>query len=854
MNISSCALRSSWSFRVGLRLFIIAALFVLGGFSPQVLYADDAVLGVNQIEGVANSKGAVGVGTADNTFENGWKWVFNVTVPDSESFVKMKFLDWSDDKKTKTILAGGNIRFYSPQSSNIFDAEHAITLDGANAYGETAMTLIPSSNGDLDSFLKGKQIQIIVQARIPEDALKGSYSTNYGITSLGDVTPPVLTLIGSSVVTIQAGSPYNDAGATAVDDVDGNISSSIVRTGLNINTSIIKINTVTYNVMDSNGNSATPITRTVKVVANTSALSSGITSAQALHDGAVEGVAAGQYAVGSKATLQTAINTATTVKTSALNAAESQAQVDAAVSALSDAATAFTNGKVAGGIVPATSVLSSAIASAQTLHDGAQEGSAVGEYAVGSKATLQTAITTATAVKTAALAAGATQAQVNAAVSTLGSAVTTFNDGKVTSGGDTLDVSALTTSIASAQKSLDGAVEGVEVGQYAVDSTKTLQTAIDDATTVQTAALEGSATQTQVDAAVSALNEAISVFLKGKVTDGKADETAPVITLLGIATVTVQIDSSYTDAGATASDDTDGDITSSIVRTGAVNTSVTGTYTLTYTVMDASGNSAEPVTRTVRVVSDGVTPVITILGKTTMTLQVGAPSYTDAGATASDDTDGDITASIVSVGSVNTAVVGVYTITYTVVDASGNSASAVRTVTIAVPTPPVLTLIGSSVVTIQAGSPYNDAGATAVDDVDGNISSSIVRTGLNINTSIIKINTVTYNVMDSNGNSATPITRTVKVVANTSALSSGITSAQALHDGAVEGVAAGQYAVGSKATLQTAINTATTVKTSALNAAESQAQVDAAVSALSDAATAFTNGKVADGGGVGGEI
>src|SRR3989344_4801401 len=223
MNISSCAFRGSWSFRVVLQLFIIATLFVLGGFSPQVLYADDAVLGVNQIEGVANSKGAVGVGTADNTFENGWKWVFNVTVPDSESFVKMKFLDWSDDKKTKTILAGGNIRFYSPQSSNIFDAE-------------PAMTLIPSSNGDLDSFLKGKQIQIIVQARIPEDALKGSYSTNYGITSLGDVTPPVLTLIGSSVVTIQAGSPYNDAGATAVADVDGNISSSIVRTGLNINT------------------------------------------------------------------------------------------------------------------------------------------------------------------------------------------------------------------------------------------------------------------------------------------------------------------------------------------------------------------------------------------------------------------------------------------------------------------------------------------------------------------------------------------------------------------------------------------------------------------------------------------
>lgn len=81
------------------------------------------------------------------------------------------------------------------------------------------------------------------------------------------------------------------------------------------------------------------------------------------------------------------------------------------------------------------------------------------------------------------------------------------------------------------------------------------------------------------------------------------DNTPPVITLLGEATVDIEVGSTYTDAGATASDNYDGDITDDIVTVNNVDTSTIGTYSVTYNVSDANNNAAVQVTRTVNVVS-----------------------------------------------------------------------------------------------------------------------------------------------------------------------------------------------------------------------------------------------------------
>ena len=85
------------------------------------------------------------------------------------------------------------------------------------------------------------------------------------------------------------------------------------------------------------------------------------------------------------------------------------------------------------------------------------------------------------------------------------------------------------------------------------------------------------------------------------------DTTAPVITVTGDNPVTVELGSTYTDAGATASD-LSGDIT--VTTTGTVDDDTVGTYTLTYNASDASGNAATAVTRTVNVV-DTTPPTIT---------------------------------------------------------------------------------------------------------------------------------------------------------------------------------------------------------------------------------------------------
>ena len=71
------------------------------------------------------------------------------------------------------------------------------------------------------------------------------------------------------------------------------------------------------------------------------------------------------------------------------------------------------------------------------------------------------------------------------------------------------------------------------------------------------------------------------------------DTGAPTITLVGSSTINIEEGDSYTDAGASASDEVDGDISSSITTSGYVDTSKPGTYTLTYSVTDAAGNSSE---------------------------------------------------------------------------------------------------------------------------------------------------------------------------------------------------------------------------------------------------------------------
>jgi len=86
------------------------------------------------------------------------------------------------------------------------------------------------------------------------------------------------------------------------------------------------------------------------------------------------------------------------------------------------------------------------------------------------------------------------------------------------------------------------------------------------------------------------------------------DITPPSISIIGDNTINIYQNTIYVDAGATAIDNIDGDLTTSIITTGSVNTNLINSYTITYSVSDAANNSTSA-TRQVNVIEDLNNPV-----------------------------------------------------------------------------------------------------------------------------------------------------------------------------------------------------------------------------------------------------
>ena len=162
-----------------------------------------------------------------------------------------------------------------------------------------------------------------------------------------------------------------------------------------------------------------------------------------------------------------------------------------------------------------------------------------------------------------------------------------------------------------------------------------------------------------------------------------ADTTAPIITLGGDNPQVVDLNAEYSESGATA--DSGETVT---IDASAVNTSVIGTYSVTYDVSDAAGNAAAQVVRSVEVLdsgsgepaSDTSAPVISVIGDTTQSVSLNA-EYQESGATA--DTGESV---VIDASEVNTSATGTYTVYYNVTDAAGNAANEVtRTINVVEP-------------------------------------------------------------------------------------------------------------------------------------------------------------------------
>lgn len=238
----------------------------------------------------------------------------------------------------------------------------------------------------------------------------------------------------------------------------------------------------------------------------------------------------------------------------------------------------------------------------------------------------------------------------------------------------------------------------------------------------------------------------------------ESDVTAPVITINGDNPLTLEQNTVYIEAGASAVDDIDGNILVDI--SNSVDTSTIGEYIIIYNAMDAAGN-ASTVTRVVNVVQipDNTPPAVTINGETSVSL-IRHTNYVDAGATAIDDVDGSVSVSFS--GSVDVSTIGTYTITYSATDSAGNIGAASRTVNVVPDTlPPEVTLNGDSQLTLIQHANYVEPGAAAFDNVDGTV--EVLISG-SVNVGIIGSYVLTYSAIDAAGNTGTE-TRAVNIVA-----------------------------------------------------------------------------------------
>lgn len=220
----------------------------------------------------------------------------------------------------------------------------------------------------------------------------------------------------------------------------------------------------------------------------------------------------------------------------------------------------------------------------------------------------------------------------------------------------------------------------------------------------------------------------------------------PQITINGLSDMTIAAGADFMDEGAHA-DILGENVDDRIYVTGEVDTSVPGTYEISYNV-DGRWQTYSAV-RTVTV-KDETAPEITLNGEENVTVD-RIEDYQEPGASACDNCDGDLTDGLTEeMEQVNAYT---YQVTYRAEDAAGNVGTAVRQVVIRDTVPPEISLSGEASVSIKEREKFEDPGATAQDDRDGDLTSQIERSGY-IDIYRPGTYTVVYTVSDAGGNQA----------------------------------------------------------------------------------------------------
>lgn len=188
-----------------------------------------------------------------------------------------------------------------------------------------------------------------------------------------------------------------------------------------------------------------------------------------------------------------------------------------------------------------------------------------------------------------------------------------------------------------------------------------------------------------------------------------------------------------------------------VAVSGTVDTEKIGTYEIKYKA--EKGSTIKESTVTVKVV-DTEAPVIS-LKKSDNPYTSPGKKYKEEGFTATDNYDGDLTDKVVRTETKDN-------VTYSVTDSSGNEAKIVRQIIYKDVVKPKIKIKGDSDMLLIVGEKYEEKGATATDDVDGDITAKIEVSG-SVDPSKKGSYSITYKVTDSSGNEARA-TRSVYVV------------------------------------------------------------------------------------------
>jgi hypothetical protein len=346
------------------------------------------------------------------------------------------------------------------------------------------------------------------------------------VAAPADTTDPVITLLGDSPVTVAQGSTFTDPGATATDNVDGNLTSSIVPTS-DVNTAVVGIYHVSYNVSDAAGNAANTVTREVDVTDQTAPTATVSYDVTAPTNGSVVATITPSETVTGNLTHTFTDNGSFTFDFTDL--AGNSGSVVATVSNIDKVAPVIT-------IAPYTTTPTNADVTVNASAD---------------KGTLNADSHTFT--ENGSFDFVATDAAGNSTTQT----VTITNIDKVApTAAVSYDKTALTNTDVTAT----------------IAPSKSVTVTNNGGALTHTFTANGSFTFDFIDAAGNTGTAVATV--------NNIDKTAPIISLTGDSSMTVAQGSTFTDPGATATDDVD--VTDSVSVSGTVNTATDGTYTLTY--------------------------------------------------------------------------------------------------------------------------------------------------------------------------------------------------------------------------------------------------------------------------------